>query len=589
MIPCVVYAAKSSPDEKDSTETQLETVRAAIEREGDREVVSDYSEQNVSAFKGERGPKLTAAMAAATAAATEHDEAELWVWHSSRVARGDGTKGRRSLLKVYSDLLYENVRLRSSDSVDDSMLTSPNGMLVGIVSEQNNRYSRDLSLWTKAGKDRQMQRGERLGGPPPDGLRRVVTVDDRGKPRTHYELDDERAPIIRRAFVLSEQGLGDPSVAGSLNREGFRTKAGKPWTRRRVQDLLTNPVYAGRVVRHRGTPQEQIAPASSLPALIDGERFDAVQAKRAARDRSAAGRKRASDGRPRGGRPTVRYALAKLGRCARCGGTMYARTSPYKRKDGTQARYYVCANSAANNPEAATCDAPKLDAETADAAILPHLRSVFVDFEGWLSRLTNAQASEREALERQAADARDRLAKLDRAAEPAHERYVSALAEGRETIANAALAALERLQQDREALAANLADLEAAAAELSDTTGPTDSLLDWWNSLAAALRGSLDAAETMAEVNSQLRGVFSEVQMDTLPNGLYKLTAVFSERGDYVWPVDQEYEPLWDEEPDFFPDTVDLYVGKRVPVETGRNTQKPDRIPFTVALPPLAA
>jgi hypothetical protein len=55
-IPCIVYAAKSSPDEKDSTATQLVQGRETIARAGGRTIAAELSEDNVSGSKGERGP-----------------------------------------------------------------------------------------------------------------------------------------------------------------------------------------------------------------------------------------------------------------------------------------------------------------------------------------------------------------------------------------------------------------------------------------------------------------------------------------------------------------------------------------------------
>jgi orotate phosphoribosyltransferase-like protein len=37
-------------------------------------------------------------------------------------------------------------------------------------------------------------------------------------------VDPEGAPIIERAFELSEEGLGDGAIARELNRSGLRTK-----------------------------------------------------------------------------------------------------------------------------------------------------------------------------------------------------------------------------------------------------------------------------------------------------------------------------------------------------------------------------
>src|SRR5690348_17288221 len=89
-LPCVVYAAKSTEDVRGSIDTQLADCRAAIEREGGREVVGEDRDEGVSGFKRSRGPGLERAKRLAVQAAERHGTAELWVQHSDRIARGDG-------------------------------------------------------------------------------------------------------------------------------------------------------------------------------------------------------------------------------------------------------------------------------------------------------------------------------------------------------------------------------------------------------------------------------------------------------------------------------------------------------------------
>lgn len=563
-LPCIAYAAKSSPDEKDATGTQLAEIRAAVEKAGGRTLVAEYAEENVTAFKGERGAKLEQAMAAARDAAGTHGEAELWVWHTSRLARGDGRRGQRSLLKVYADLRYEDVALRS---VHDNEFVS-NGMLVGIASEQNHKYSSDLSVWVKGGKDRQLQAGRRLGGPAPDGLTRKVTVDDAQRSHVHYEIDDDRAPILRRIFDLSESGLGDAAVARKLNAEGYRTKAGKSWSRRRIQDTVTNGVYAGRIERYRGKPNQETVPATNVPALIDGDRFDAIQAGRRTRDRSAAGRAKNP-----GGRPTGRYALSRLATCAHpredgepCGSSMYCVTSPYKRKDGTQARHYVCAEV---RDATGLCDAPKVPAEQADAAIVPHLRGFFVDFDAWHDRVTTAETADRSALAAQIADGRAKLGKLARAESAAQDRYADALGEGDATKIEAVERALSRFSTERGQAEASVAELEDALAA-AEAENPTDGMLDFWNRLSEGIRGKLDAAQTVAEVNEALRDVLASVRVDTLSDGTTRLQAIFADRDEW-WTEDGDLSP---DAPPHYPNTLVAVGVPTRPIETGRNTHE---------------
>ena len=91
LVPAVVYAAKSTEDVHGSIATQIEDCREAIESEGGRVLYAEpLRDENKSAFTGNRGPGLAEAKRLAAEAASEHGEAELWVQHSDRLARGDG-------------------------------------------------------------------------------------------------------------------------------------------------------------------------------------------------------------------------------------------------------------------------------------------------------------------------------------------------------------------------------------------------------------------------------------------------------------------------------------------------------------------
>src|SRR4051794_39162808 len=89
-MPCIVYAAKSSEDAKGSIATQVADCVAAVERRGGRLVAPPQVDENRSAFRSNRGPGLAQAKELAIAAVRRHGEAELWVQHSDRLARGDG-------------------------------------------------------------------------------------------------------------------------------------------------------------------------------------------------------------------------------------------------------------------------------------------------------------------------------------------------------------------------------------------------------------------------------------------------------------------------------------------------------------------
>jgi len=378
----------------------------------------------------------------------------------------------RPLGEIFYDVRRHGVTLRSVE--DDAYVNDE--AFVGMASKMANKYSEDLAAHVRRGKRNQFERGERLGGPVPDGYLLVDQVED-GQAVRRYQFDPEREPVIRAMAGLALDGLGDVAIARRLNTDGHRTKRGKPWTRRRVQDALTNPFYAGRAVMNRGTEHEQTR-AGDWPALIKPDDFDRLRAMRAGRDRSR------KSHALRTGRRATRYVLARLGRCDRCGERMYCTTSPYKRKDGSHQRSYICANV---RNETGLCDQPKLDATKIDAAIVAHLDRLFIDFEAWLAQLAKGAADHRTSLEAELAAQLDRVAELERLEAKLRRRYVEVV---------------ETSDRNRPAVETTLNEILAEkavhqqrATELQQTLAtepaepPTDAMLDVYNAIASAVRG----------------------------------------------------------------------------------------------------
>lgn len=509
--PAIIYAAKSTEDTRGSIPTQLADARAMAEREG-WQVVGEFQDEGFSAYSGNRGPDLERAKRAAVEAAAEAGEAMLVVQHSDRLARGAGdTPGAADHLgEVYFWARRQNVRLRSVQ--DDSNLED--AIRAVLIGERNTEDSRRRSEAVTSGKDRQMERGERLGGPVPDGL--VLRVERDAADRVvarHYERDPERAPIVERAFELSEQGHGDGIVARRLNAEGRRTKNGKPWGRRRVQSLLMNPIYAGRVARRNRhgerLDEPEVVAASNVEALIDPDCCDRLVAARVQRDRVAAvGRDGLRKG-DRGGRPKTRFALTKLAVCDRCGERMVARVSPYKRKDGSQRRTYMCANVHAGT---GVCDQPTLNAEKIDVAVVEYIDRLFVDFDAWQEEVERAEAGQRAAVEAELEHQRVRHARAERLEKKLRTEWLDAPDDG-SAGRMMAEASYPEILSERDDTRERIERLEATlSAEPQVST--TDALLDAYANLTKAVRGADDDGRTLADLNERLRAKFAEFRLD---------------------------------------------------------------------------
>lgn len=190
---------------------------------------------------------------------------------------------------------------------------------------------------------------------------------------------------------------------------------------------------------------------------------------------------------------------------------MHAKTSRYWRHDGSRGRSYVCRAAMLGE-----CDAPRIDAETVDTAIIDHLDTLLIDFDGWRSRIESGHVAERERMTREVERAeRDREAQADRTAR-VDAKWSGYVAEDDDAKADLVLPMVKR---ERDALASaelRLTATKDALASVPDDA-PADAMLDFANALREAVRGRLDASRTMAQVRASLADLFESFELRVAP------------------------------------------------------------------------
>ena len=97
---------------------------------------------------------------------------------------------------------------------------------------------------TRRGKLFWARQGALVGGHAPYGYHFVRRTDQQ---RAHLEVDEQRAPVVRRMFQwLVEQQLSVRAIAVRLTTEGVPTSHGaRQWQPTAVDRMLRNPVYMG--------------------------------------------------------------------------------------------------------------------------------------------------------------------------------------------------------------------------------------------------------------------------------------------------------------------------------------------------------
>lgn len=345
----VIYAAKSTADEHGSIPTQLADCRAMAERKG-WEVVGEYKDEAKSAFTGDRGAELAAALAECE----RLSPCALIVQHSDRLARGDA-KQARHLIEVVLWALKHDVQLLS---VQDPEILAGGDMalLLGAIGGmRNHQDSKRKGLAVSAGhRRRAADRGKPFrGGRRTFGYR---WIDD-SRTDGHFEPVPKEAAIVREMFDRALNGASAKAIARWLGDEGVESTApGKLLNRpSTIGRMLSNPTYAGRVP-YKG----EVFPGAH-EAIVDPAVFDRVQALRSSPSRQAGGRP------PKGQHLLTRGLL----RCGKCGAAMIPMTR--------QSQTYECFTRM--NEGTDRCDQKPVRRELVDDALLSDLLTHFVDLE----------------------------------------------------------------------------------------------------------------------------------------------------------------------------------------------------------------
>jgi DNA invertase Pin-like site-specific DNA recombinase len=357
LIPCVIYAAKSTEDRRGSIPEQLSESREAIDRAGGRRVEAEYVDEAFSAFRRNRGPGLVDAMQHVEDLVHEAGSAELWAQHSDRLARGDG-RSARHVVEIGLWALKRDVSVRTVQDPD----TFRDLLYAVVTGQRNHEDSRRKGLAMAAGRRRAAARGDFVGYRP-DGYLLTVDVDAYGRVHKRMVIDPARQEPIAMIFRLAQRGRSTGAIATSLNRAGWRTNprrrgaAAKPWRPTQVGAVLRNPRYAG-LAMFGG----EIVARGHWPAYVTERQHQNIRARRA--------------GRPLAKKPQRldTYLLSGLVRCGRCGEPLHCPTGR-SRRDGSLTRRYICA-SHEHGRGVTRCPAKRMSADMLEAMFVASLRAL---------------------------------------------------------------------------------------------------------------------------------------------------------------------------------------------------------------------
>ncbi|MBB6669608.1 recombinase family protein [Cohnella nanjingensis] len=365
-IKCAVYARVSTDQQGDSIENQVSQCKEYIARLGpsyDGAEIMIYQDEAVSGYYTSVFDRAEMQRAIRDAKANAF---KLLVFKEvSRVGRDK--QENPAIIGMFEQYGVRVVAINDNyDSLNKDNITFD---ILSVLSEQE---SKKISSRVSSARRQKAKRGQWSGEAP---------IGYRVNPETKtLEADEGYRRIPELVFEWYVRlGLGTFKVAERLNQDGYRTRAGRPWTRESVNRILRNPAYIGQVVY--GTRRNQLLRAyddggkmtkrkvqaridkrewqiveHAHEALIDEELFARAQAILAARGHHRVPRR-------------AYHPLTGILVCGSCGERMVCQRRTFRLK---AYRYYICKTY--HKYGRLACSQRNINAEEIEALLIDRIR-----------------------------------------------------------------------------------------------------------------------------------------------------------------------------------------------------------------------
>jgi site-specific DNA recombinase len=486
----VIYAAKSTADERGSIPDQIEQCREYAASLGWEVVEPPESDEAASAYNGSRGPGLVSAKRRAATLAQEGGDVALLVFATDRLARGDGRTSAH-LVEHVLDGMKAGYRV---ESVSENLGGDLALVFAALYGDRDHVDSKVKAAHVRRGLTKTVRDGRYLGSRKPYGFNFVGKREER---RLVHNAS-EAATILRMADWY-EAGAGFDEIAGRLNEHGIPSSTGGLWERSQVRNLLKSPLLAG-FVHLRAKPREgreaQIFPGQHEP-IIEPERWERLQAIRVSRH----GKGR----RPDGGHVFTGGIL----RCPECHSALRARTTP-------NGHAYYCCTGRGRKARPIGCTQSNIDARLIESLILGGLLRRIFDPDETRARIEQAAEREHQRAAKMLRDAERQLGAIERKRERGHRDYLHGKMSAELWSEGAAI--LDRERMTAEAHAAELREAAANVQEEAHNLEAQAQVVDRLHALQQVVAGEPESREHVEAVREALHQTFERVYLAPGPN-----------------------------------------------------------------------
>lgn len=363
VVRAVGYIRVSTQEQAEegySLEAQQDLIRKHCEKEG-KHLVTIYADKGISGKSTKDRIALEELLEESSQGAFD----EVIVWKTSRLARNT-----LDLLQITKKLEENRVEVKSlSESYD---LGTSQGKLMmgvlGIIAE----FERNVIVDNlKIGMNARARQGLKNGG-------KLLGYKSEGRGRdSKLVVVPEEAQIVRQIFQMYAEGKGYKAITTYINKLGYKTVRGNPFSTTGVKEILNNPTYVGKIrynryidyanKRRKGSNENYILVDGKHEAIIDTDTWNKVKSIQSNNKDKYIPKYKGE------------FPLTGILKCPMCGSGMVASTTVNKLKDGTKKtiRYYTCGRH--KNQGASVCKANSVRADYAEEYIMAKLQDIFLD------------------------------------------------------------------------------------------------------------------------------------------------------------------------------------------------------------------
>lgn len=291
---------------------------------------------------------------------------EVIVWKINRMARKT-----RDLLEIVDLLDKNNIAFRSYS--ENFETETPVGkfvlqMLASVGELERNTIVENVKMGMK-----QRAREGHFNGGRVLGYKSVKIRKGKHQ-ETRLEVVPKESLIVRKIFHLYLSGRGLKAIANQLNHEGYRTKRGNAFGTSSIRDIITNPMYIGKIRygRYQAWSEKRRMGKTKNPIIVDGAHEAIISED--VWERAQLLRSKKSNISPR--QFDGKYILTGLMRCPECGAAMVAHRTKNRLKDGSTIirRYYACSNFKSKG--SSVCRSNSVRADDAEHTIYQRINEV---------------------------------------------------------------------------------------------------------------------------------------------------------------------------------------------------------------------